>query len=57
MRMVETPACAGCLLPPHRGEQDPFRESEVPARSQLYSLAPYEIETIWRESLTGYIMK
>lgn len=55
MRMGDTPAFAVCLLPPHRGEQDSFRESEGPARSQLYSLAPYEIETIWRESLTGYI--
>ncbi len=35
--------------------QDPFQESDIPARSRLYSLAPYEIETIWRESLTGYI--
>lgn len=55
MRMVDPPALAVCLLPPHRGKQDPFREREVPARSQLYSLAPYAIETIWRESLTGYI--
>jgi len=55
MSMVATPAFAVCLLPPHRGEQDTFRESDVPARSQLYSLAPYEIETIWRESLTSYI--
>jgi len=55
MRMGDTPAFAVCLVPPHRGEQDIFRENEVPARSQLYSLAPYEIETIWRESLTGYL--
>jgi len=27
----------------------------MPERSRLYSLAPYAIETIWRESLTGYI--
>ena len=27
----------------------------MPERSRLYSLAPYAIETIWRESLTSYI--
>jgi len=55
MKMGETPAFAVCLLLPHSGEQDAFRASEVPARSQLYRLAPYALETIWRESLTGYI--
>ena len=28
---------------------------DIPPRSQLYSLVPYETGTIWRESLTGYI--
>src|SRR5437773_10489457 len=27
----------------------------VPPRSRLYSLVPYEIGTVWCESLTGYI--
>jgi DNA-binding phage protein len=55
MSMVDAPGFAVCLLPPHTGGQDTFQESDIPARSRLYSLAPYEIETIWRESLTGYI--
>ena len=28
---------------------------DIPPRSQLYSLVPYETGSIWRESLTGYI--
>src|SRR5437016_6762511 len=32
-----------------------LRHENIPPRSQLYSLVPYEIGTIWRESLTGYI--
>lgn len=28
---------------------------DIPPRSRLYSLAPCSVETIWRESLTGYI--
>jgi len=55
MSMVDAPGFAVGLLPPHRGGQDTFQESDMPARSRLYSLAPYAIETIWRESLTGYI--
>jgi DNA-binding phage protein len=30
-------------------------DGHIPSRSRLYSLVPYEIGTIWRESLTGYI--
>ncbi len=55
MNMVDTPGSVVCLLFSRRGEQDAVQKSTVPARSWLYSLAPYEIETIWRESLTGYI--
>lgn len=31
------------------------RSSEYPPRSKLYNLAPCNVETMWRESLTGYI--
>lgn len=55
MNMIAAPGFAVCFLPPHRGGQDTFQESHMPERSRLYSLAPYAIETIWRESLTGYI--
>ncbi len=34
---------------------DVLQHEHIPPRSRLYSLAPYEIGTIWRESLTGYI--
>ncbi len=30
-------------------------DEKPPSRSQLYNLAPYEVGTIWCESLTGYI--
>src|SRR5712691_5628421 len=55
MRMIDAPAFAVCLLPSHREGQDIFQESEMPARSRLYCLALYAIETVFRESLTGYI--
>jgi DNA-binding phage protein len=32
-----------------------LREEHISSRSRLYGLVPYEIRTIWRESLTGYI--
>jgi DNA-binding phage protein len=32
-----------------------LQDAEIASRSQLYSLVPCEIGTIWRESLTGYI--
>ncbi len=32
-----------------------LQERNIPPRSQLYCLAPCEVGTIWRESLTGYI--
>lgn len=38
-----------------RGQPGVLSEGGIPPRSQLYSLAPFEVETIWRESLTGYI--
>ncbi len=55
MNMVDTPGSVVCLLFSRGEGQDTFQRSDVPARSRLYSLVPYEIETIWRESLTGYI--
>ncbi len=55
MSMVDAPTFAGYLLPSHPRGQDTFQESNMPARSRLYCLAPYAIETIWRESLTSYI--
>ena len=55
MRMIDAPAFAVCLLPSHREGQDIFQESEMPARSRLYCLAPDATETVFRESLTGYI--
>ncbi len=55
MSMIDVPAFAVCLLPSHREGQDSFQESEMPARSRLYCLAPYATETVFRESLTGYI--
>jgi TniQ len=32
-----------------------FQKPSCPPRSRLYSLAPCNVETIWRESLTGYL--
>lgn len=55
MNMVDIPGSVVHLFFSQRGEQDTFQKRNVPARSRLYCLAPYEIETIWRESLTGYI--
>ncbi len=48
MSMVDASGFAVCLLPPHRGGRDRFQESDLPARSRLYRLVPYEIGTIWR---------
>src|SRR5260370_8520793 len=32
-----------------------LQETNIPPRSHLYSLPPCNVETIWRESLTGYM--
>ncbi len=53
--MKHASTVAVCLLRPQCEGQNTFQESDMPARSRLYSLAPYKIETVWRESLTGYI--
>ncbi len=53
--MIDSPAFAVRLLPFWRESQEASQESDTPARSRLYSLAPYAIETVFRESLTGYI--
>jgi TniQ len=53
--MIDAPAFAVHLLPFWRESQEAFQESDLPARSRLYSLTPYALETIWRESLTGYL--
>lgn len=53
--MIDAPAFAVPLLPFWRESQEAFQESDLPARSRLYSLAPYAIATVFRESLTGYI--
>ena len=53
--MKHASTVAVCLLRPQCEGQNTFQESDMLARSRLYSLAPYKIETVWRESLTGYI--
>jgi DNA-binding phage protein len=55
MNMIEHPRFSLRSLPFDSERQDIFQENNIPSRSRLYSLAPYQIETIWRESLTGYI--
>jgi TniQ len=55
MSMIEHPRFSLRSLTFDSERQDIFQEKKIPSRSRLYSLAPYQIETIWRESLTGYI--
>jgi TniQ len=41
---------------PSRGErQDIFQEGDIPARSQLYSLEPQAMGSLWQESFTSYL--
>jgi len=55
MSVIDLPSFSQRPLASGRAQQDVFQASDLPARSRLYRLAPYAIETIWRESLTGYI--
>jgi hypothetical protein len=49
--MQQTPIAVSVRMFQHKVLQ----EANIPPRSYLYSLSPCNIETIWRESLTGYI--
>lgn len=39
----------------HQRKQYMLQMMDVPLRSRLYGLAPCEVRTIWRESLTSYL--
>jgi hypothetical protein len=39
----------------HQRKQNMLQMMDVPLRSRLYGLAPCEVRTIWRESLTSYL--
>ena len=45
----------GVVIPIRRSRHNVLQEENTPLRSRLYSLVPYEIGTVWCESLTGYI--
>src|SRR5260370_38006711 len=45
----------GVLVHIRRPWHNVLQGEHTPLRSRLYSLVPYEIGTIWCESLTGYI--
>ena len=45
----------GVVVHIRRSRHNAPQEENTPLRSRLYSLVPYEIGTIWCESLTGYI--
>jgi hypothetical protein len=43
------------VVPIRRSWHNVLQDENTPLRSRLYSLVPYEIGTIWCESLSGYI--
>src|SRR5260370_8525475 len=49
------PVRIGSLWGATTGQHNTSQGLDIRLRTRLYSLAPREIGTIWRESLTGYI--
>jgi DNA-binding phage protein len=46
---------ATIAVPIRKLQRNVLQETNIPPRSYLYSLPPRNVETIWRESLTGYM--
>src|SRR5260370_135371 len=46
---------ATIAAPIRKLQRNVLQEANIPPRSHLYSLPPCNVETIWRESLTGYM--
>jgi len=46
---------ATIAVPIRKLQRNVLQETNIPPRSHLYSLPPCNVETIWRESLTGYM--